>query len=90
MLKVLPLTLFIAVSLTSVDAIADNAEGSLGYSIDQAFAAYNRGGWVGFSSLYKRYPRLSLSVVVFCNTSDASAPELGARVAELAVTAIIR
>lgn len=45
------------------------------------------GGWVAFSSIYQRYPDLSLSVVVFCNSTAASAPQLGAKVAEIAVAA---
>ena len=46
------------------------------------------GGWVAFSSVYQRFPELSLSVVVFCNSTGASAPELGSRVSEIAVAAI--
>ena len=45
------------------------------------------GGWVGFSSLYLRYPELALSVVTFCNSTDAPASELGKRVAALALDA---
>lgn len=43
------------------------------------------GGWVGFSSIYLRYPERLLSVVTFCNSTDASAPDLGAEVAALAL-----
>ncbi len=46
------------------------------------------GGWVGFSTMYQRYPELSLSVVVFCNSTDVSGPELGDKVAAIAVSAI--
>jgi hypothetical protein len=46
------------------------------------------GGWVAFSSIYNRYPDLKLSVVVFCNSTAVSAPELGRRIGELAVAAI--
>jgi len=46
------------------------------------------GGWVAFSSVYQRFPTLSLSVVVFCNSTDASAPDLGEQIAELAVQAV--
>ena len=46
------------------------------------------GGWVGFSTMYQRYPELSLSVVVFCNSTDMSGPELGDKVATIAVAAI--
>lgn len=46
------------------------------------------GGWVAFSTVYNRYPDLNLSVVVLCNSTEASGPELGGKVAELAVAAI--
>jgi len=46
------------------------------------------GGWVAFSSIYNRYPELNLSVVVFCNSTEASAPELGRKIGALAVAAI--
>ncbi|RLA26969.1 MAG: hypothetical protein DRQ63_07015 [Gammaproteobacteria bacterium] len=46
------------------------------------------GGWVGFSTMYQRYPDLSLSVVVFCNSTDVSGSELGDNVAAIAVSAI--
>jgi len=46
------------------------------------------GGWVGFSTMYQRYPDLSLSVVVFCNSTDVSGPKLGDKVAAIAVSAI--
>ena len=46
------------------------------------------GGWVGFSTTYQRYAELSLSVIVFCNSTDMSGPELGDKVAKIAVTAI--
>lgn len=42
---------------------------------------YHSGGWVAFSSLYVRFPDQQLSTVVFCNTTEHSAPELGERVA---------
>ena len=45
---------------------------------------YHSGGWVGFSSMYVRFPNLRLSAVVFCNSTDVSAPKLGT---QLAVTA---
>ncbi|RLA38067.1 MAG: penicillin-binding protein [Gammaproteobacteria bacterium] len=46
------------------------------------------GGWVGFSTMYQRYPDLSLSVVVFCNSTDVSGSELGDNVAAIAVSTI--
>ncbi len=56
----------------------------VGESHGQAVIGHS-GGWVGFSSLYLRYP--ALSVVTFCNATDAPASELGSRVAALAVAA---
>ena len=46
------------------------------------------GAWVAFTALYNRYPELKLSIVVFCNSTDTSAPELGTKVGEIAVAAI--
>ena len=52
------------------------------------FMIGHTGGWVAFSTIYNRYPDLELSVVVFCNSTAASGPELGTKVGELAVAAI--
>lgn len=49
---------------------------------------YHSGGWVAFSSMYVRFPRRALSAVVFCNTTDRSAPELGEEIARLAFDAM--
>jgi len=46
------------------------------------------GSWVGFTSHYYRYPRRSLSVVVFCNSGDAKAGELGKQLGALALEAV--
>jgi len=46
------------------------------------------GSWVAFTALYNRYPERDLSVVVFCNSLEASAYERGGKIAELAVAAI--
>jgi len=43
------------------------------------------GGWVGFSSVYLRFPEKELSVVTFCNSTDASASELGNAVADISL-----
>lgn len=43
------------------------------------------GSWVGFTSYYYRYPRRSLSVVVFCNSADAKARELGTELGAVAL-----
>ncbi len=45
----------------------------------------HNGGWVGFTSSYIRFPRLSVSTVVFCNSADARASELGRRLGEIVV-----
>jgi len=52
------------------------------------FAIGHGGSWVAFTALYERYPALNLSVVVFCNSLEASAYDLGASVGEIAVAAI--
>ena len=46
------------------------------------------GGWVGFSSVYLRYPELRLSVITFCNSTDHEASDFGSRVAEIYVRAL--
>ena len=46
------------------------------------------GGWVGFSSIYLRYPDLGLSTVTFCNSAEIDATDLGNRVARMYVEAI--
>lgn len=52
------------------------------------FTIGHGGSWVAFTALYARYPELNMSVVVFCNSLEASAYELGARVGEIAVAAV--
>ena len=46
------------------------------------------GGWVGFSSIYLRYPDLDLSIVTLCNSTDIDGTVLGNRVARLYVEAL--
>jgi len=46
------------------------------------------GSWMAATALYNRYPELNMSVVVFCNSAEASAHELGGKVGELAVKAV--
>jgi len=41
------------------------------------------GHWVGFSSFYRRFPRLALSVAIFCNGSNVDAVEVGEEVAQI-------
>lgn len=48
---------------------------------------YHSGGWVGFSSMYVRFPNRRLSAVVFCNSTDVSAAELGTKLAVMAFDA---
>jgi len=52
------------------------------------FMIGHTGGWVAFTSIYNRYPEINLSIVTFCNSTEISAPELGAKVGEIAVAAI--
>lgn len=64
---------------------------AFGLRIDEVNGEYmigHDGSWVAFTATYNRYPALNLSVVVFCNSTAASAPELGGKIAELAVAAI--
>ncbi len=46
------------------------------------------GSWMAATALYHRYPDLALSVVIFCNSAEASAHELGGKLSELAVEAV--
>jgi len=67
-----------------------NVNYAFGLRIDESNGEYmigHTGGWVAFSSLYNRYPELNLSIVVFCNSTASSAPELGREVGKLAVAA---
>jgi len=79
------------------DTIAQTDEGprnvhyAFGLRTDEVngeFMIGHTGGWVAFSSIYNRYPDLNLSIVVFCGSTEASAPDLGQKVGELAVAAI--
>jgi CubicO group peptidase (beta-lactamase class C family) len=79
------------------DTIAQTDEGprnvhyAFGLRTDEVngeFMIGHTGGWVAFSSIYNRYPDLNLSVVVFCGSTEASAPALGRKVGELAVASI--
>jgi len=68
-----------------------NANYAFGLSVSEVNGEYmigHTGGWVAFSSIYNRYPDLNMSVVVFCNAAESSAPQLGRKVGELAVAAI--
>ena len=67
-----------------------NVNYAFGLRIDESNGEYmigHTGGLVAFSSLYNRYPELNLSIVVFCNSTASSAPELGREVGKLAVAA---
>lgn len=68
-----------------------NVNYAFGLRVDEVNGEYmigHAGGWVAFSSVYNRYPNLNLSVVVFCNSTDASASELGEHIGEIAVAAV--
>lgn len=68
-----------------------NVNYAFGLRVDEVngeFMIGHNGGWVAFSTMYNRYPDLNLSVVVFCNSTDVSAPALGTKVGELAVAAV--
>lgn len=78
-------------TIAITDAGPQNVNYAFGLEVDEVngeFMIGHTGGWVAFTSVYHRYPNLNLSVVVFCNTTDASAPELGASVGEIAVAAV--
>jgi CubicO group peptidase (beta-lactamase class C family) len=84
------------VSTAHPDAIIGNGTNSdLKYAFGLFVGSLNdepvighSGSWVGFTSYYFRYPRLSLSVVVFCNSSDAKARELGEELGALAIESV--
>ncbi len=68
-----------------------NVNYAFGLHVDEVNGEYmigHTGGWVAFSSVYNRYPNLNLSVVVFCNSADVSAAELGEQIGEIAVAAV--
>lgn len=68
-----------------------NVNYAFGQRVDELngeYAVTHTGGWVAFSTIYTRYPELGLSVVVFCNSTEASGPDLGTKVGEIAVAAI--
>ena len=68
-----------------------NVNYAFGLRVDEVngeFMIGHTGGWVAFSTIYNRYPDLNLSVVVFCNSTEASGPALGRKVGEIAVAAI--
>ena len=68
-----------------------NVNYAFGLRADEVNGEYrigHSGGWVAFSTVYHRYPDLKLSVVVFCNSTEVSAPELGEQVGRIAVAAV--
>ena len=65
-----------------------NVHYAFGLRVDERNGEYvigHTGGWVAFSAVYDRYPDLELSIVVFCNSTASSGPELGLKVGEIAV-----
>lgn len=78
-------------TIAHTDAGPRNVNYAFGLGVEELngeFMIGHTGGWVAFSSVYHRYPNLNLSVAVFCNSTDASAPELGKRIGEIAVAAV--
>ncbi len=80
--------------LDGVTAREDGPFGETGYAFGHFVGSYrgvpvvlHSGGWVAFSSMYVRFPSAALSTIVMCNTTDRSAPELGADIAKLAFDA---
>jgi CubicO group peptidase (beta-lactamase class C family) len=41
------------------------------------------GSWVAFNTFYARIPELEFSVVVFCNTEEIDAEEVGYKILEI-------
>lgn len=65
-----------------------NVQYAFGQRVDERNGEYvigHTGGWVAFSTVYNRYPELELSIVVFCNSTESSGPELGLEVGAIAV-----
>jgi CubicO group peptidase (beta-lactamase class C family) len=61
---------------------------AFGLSVEKIFGEKvirHGGSWVAFTALYNRFPELETSVVVFCNSLQRSAYDLGDAVSELAV-----
>jgi len=68
-----------------------NENYAFGLVVDEVngeFVIGHTGGWVAFSTIYNRYPKLNLSVVVFCNSTELRASELGEKIGQLAVAAV--
>ena len=77
--------------LAGVTARSEGPFGETGYAFGHFVGShrgvpvvFHSGGWVAFSSMYVRFPSAALSTIVLCNTTDRSAPELGADIAKLA------
>jgi CubicO group peptidase (beta-lactamase class C family) len=78
-------------TIAYVDGGPRNVNYAFGLRVDEVNGEYmigHTGGWVAFSTVYQRFPDLELSVVVFCNDNEASASELGDKVAAIAVAAV--
>lgn len=68
-----------------------NVNYAFGLRVNEVHGEYvigHTGGWVAYSTVYQRFPDLSLSVVVFCNDAEASASKLGDQVAKIAVESV--
>ncbi len=63
---------------------------ALGLEVDERFgerSIHHGGSWVGFTAYYERFPDIETSVVIFCNSLERSAYDMGDKVSELAVAA---
>lgn len=73
----------------STDVDGDrNAGYAFGLSVAEEGGEYvigHTGSWVAFTANYKRFPDLSMSVVVFCNNLEASAYDIGDAIAAIAL-----
>ncbi|HNP34254.1 MAG TPA: serine hydrolase domain-containing protein [Woeseiaceae bacterium] len=77
--------------LEDTDDGSQVANYAFGLSVEEMYGERvvgHTGSWVGFTTLYKRFPDLDISVVVFCNSLQRSAYELGGRVVELSVKSL--
>ncbi len=73
------------------DGPVENAGYAFGMQVGTAYGertVRHTGGWVAFSTVYQRFPDLSLSVVILCNDTESYASRLGNKVVEIAVKAV--
>ena len=61
---------------------------AMGLQVDERFgerSIRHGGSWVGFTAYYERFPDIQTSVVIFCNSLERSAYDVGDKVSEFAV-----